>query len=114
LFGDMIELLSRVTQSLPSAPDLSQSLHLRLFYVATKCEGPANDGLTIRTLFHSALSVCFGHLAKPATTIVPVHAIRLIEHTQTKSNGQCLIVAIQAIVINPIAADTELWIRHGR
>jgi diphthine-ammonia ligase len=114
VLGSMIDQLSRMSQSSPMLPDLTNAQHVRLYYL-TK---PAiNDGTGTQFAFQSAVSTCFCHVDNPpCISAIPVNGLHKTNMPSNKKGlGFTIVFAIRAsIVIDPIQLETELWIRSGR
>ena len=112
ILGNMIELLSVISQSSPSTPDIAKALHLRLFYLSSEAS-TVNDETCVRLAFQSAVSVCFADIEDmPATSTVPVEKIHVIK--MSHDSNSTILFAIQATVVNPIELENELWVRVKR
>jgi len=90
-------------------------LHLRLYYVASRFD----DGIGVRNAFHSIISaLSAGRRDLPVATVVPVDGIRLLEDgtgcSSVEIGNMTTFIAIQALALDPVQAETELWIHHGR
>ena len=123
------------TEGLPSRTGLSlcQCLQLRLYYAA-EIESSSNDnigaanagstygsiweGTGMRSSFENATASFWtrhGECSPPATTVVPVSSIKLLRRQRSSDHSRARIVfAIQAMVVDPVHLETEIWIHRGR
>lgn len=119
LLYDMLVYLDKVLAEARSGLSASNVLHVRLFYVATGKSSTGdikakNDGLQIRISLQSAIkSWAGGRGSCPSTTVVPVHAIDVIS-SSFSFEGKVPLFAMQALIIDPIHMETEIWIRKDR
>lgn len=112
----MLELLSDLLQDSSSSTDLSHCLHFRVYYVISSLTDSFEDGTFIRAAFYSAVSSCCGVLGNdpPAITAIPVHGMHVLGSEMRSPQSWSTVLAIQALIVDPVSAETDFWIRHGR
>ena len=131
----MLATVDKVLAAGRSGLDTSSTLNMRLYYVATVAspndsEGGGgvstvaiNDGIQLRSSLQSAIASWRNDSKSclPATTVVPVQGMHLIPSkplssttNSTTSPGWSTLLAIQALVVDPVHLETEIWINHGR
>ena len=95
----------------------SHMSQIRLYYVATHQDSSGEskvvtDGFSIRTALLMALTMTgnsFGTL--PAITVVPVQSMKLVAKNPSRERT---ILAMQAMLLDPVQMDTDMWINKGR
>lgn len=106
----MMQALANVCAE--STTHVPPALHLRLFYRGVDRGGAVVDDAAVRAAFHASLTL-LGSDNDPATCIVPVKALSLL-HKDSPTDGRLYLFAIEAHMIDPVRAETDLWIHEGR
>jgi hypothetical protein len=110
-------MLDAAITSLKSAAlGLHQVLNVRLYYVT--CTADGNDGLSWRSSLATSLAVHVARcehntlgLMRPATSVIPVSRMKFVKGDDLVSDP---FLTLQAMAIDPVHMETELWIHHGR
>ena len=126
---DMLDTVDKVLSAGRSGLESSNTLNLRLYYVATEqvmvdggvTKVAKDDGTQLRSSFQAAIASWQKEASScwPAGTVIPVQGMKLIPSNPSVNeapNGQTwtTFLAIQAFVIDPVHLETEIWINHGR
>jgi diphthine-ammonia ligase len=115
---DTLSVLTGMLRALCENPpfDVSNVLQVRLYHVAALFDPssasviPQDDGTQLRSAFSAAVTSVFPD-AKPATTVVPVRGMRVLNQYMI---GCAPMFAVQAMALDPVKLETSLWIQHGR
>lgn len=98
---------------------LTDSIHIRLFFISSARSSHGrkeaiDDGVQLRSLLRSTVASMIGNNT-PATTVVPVRAIKTSCWTRKTNKASGLVVyAMQTLLANPVHFETELWIHKDR
>jgi diphthine-ammonia ligase len=111
LLNTMMTCLETTLANARSGLTMNKLLHLRLFYVSADEE----DGVALRAALAVWIGARFQENA-PATTVVPVMAVdsfgnRSKPTTQQEWQGK---YAMQALFLDPVHLETEIWINKDR
>ena len=108
VFAKMLDSLTRSVQGSVAGLGVDDVFQIRLYHLPSV----PGDGHDLRLAFSSAIaSIWTAKARRPATTVVPVDRIDYFCGTKVKKQ---ITFAFQAIVLDVVHAETELWIRHGR
>lgn len=118
----LLEMLDAAIASLKSAAlGLHQVLHVRLYYVTSTEDGaafPGDDGVSWRSSLATSLAVNVARRGnntprhmRPATSVIPVRGMKFARGDNLDTGP---FLALQAMAIDPIHMETEMWIHHGR
>ncbi len=103
-------------------------IHIRLYYIGaelfeiseedTVCV--IDDGMRLRTALTTVLVSRFAASGQspsvtiPATTVVPVQAMKVVPPSSSVAIEGTTIMAMQVLLADPVHLETELWIHHCR
>jgi enamine deaminase RidA (YjgF/YER057c/UK114 family) len=119
LLSDMLTSLDKVLSEARSGLHPSNAMHVRLYYVATKQYSDdeiavKDDGVLLRSSLQSAISSWRkGDALLPASTVVPVQAMKLIA-SNSKTESLTTFLAMQILVLDLVHMETEIWIQKDR
>jgi diphthine-ammonia ligase len=119
LLSSMLSALTKVLAKGRTGLVSKDAMHLRLFHTATRRVASGTleaneDGLHIRSAFQSAVAKWGDDAALPATSVVPVHTINILNSTPSASGGGQILLAVQALLVDPVHTETDIWIRKDR
>ena len=72
------------------------------------------DGLQVRLAFQSAIAKWTKNPSLPASSVVPVHAMDIINVPINGAKDRQIIYALQALYVDPVHLETDIWIRKDR
>jgi diphthine-ammonia ligase len=101
--GHILQAMLRTVLHLPEF-DVENMLHLRLYYIRTMV-----DGSYLRPLWQSALAAVIPTSDLwPATTVIPVTALALLEEAPFT---ECCF-AMQVLCLDPVRTEQSMWIHR--
>lgn len=118
LLDDMLLALEKALSEGRSGLGPSDLLHVRLFHVATQRSTtgriePLDDGVQLRSTLQRALCKWGDNTALPASTVVPVNYMDLI-NTEKQIENRYLFLSMQAFFVDPVHLETNIWIHKDR
>ena len=116
MLSDMLSVLRKVLADGRTGLMPSDVVHLRLFHTATKRSSSGmiearDDGVQIRCALQTAVAKWGNEASLPATSVIPVHAIDVIG---VKDKVGTIQVALQALLLDPVHLETDIWIHKDR
>lgn len=119
LLSDMLAALSKGLADARTGFHATEAIHLRLFHTATVRSSsgtiePRDDGFHIRLALQSAIATWAKDTSPPSSSVIPVHAIDIINTPLNNPAGGQIFLAIQAQLVDPVHLETDIWINNDR